>query len=58
MGCDAGEGVCAYDERACSLEDQPYCGCDGVTFYGSGSCPGERYEHVGECAGDGEPGDP
>jgi hypothetical protein len=56
MGCDAGEGVCANAERACTLDDQPYCGCDGETFYGSGSCPGERYEHVGECEGDGAPG--
>jgi len=26
-----------------------YCGCDGQTFQGSGSCPPRPYSHRGAC---------
>ena len=42
-GCGPGEGVCASRERICTKDHRAYCGCDGKTFYGSGSCPGGRY---------------
>lgn len=48
-GCGPGQGVCASRERACTRDLRSYCGCDGVTFQGSGSCPGRRFSHRGEC---------
>jgi hypothetical protein len=49
QGCGPGEGECAEAERACSADIAAYCGCDGVTFTGSGTCPGGRYQHTGAC---------
>ena len=43
-------GVCAARQRACTRDLRAYCGCDGQTFKGSGSCPGNRYAHKGACA--------
>jgi hypothetical protein len=40
--CDEGGGVCASRDRACTADLVQYCGCDGETFAGSGSCPGHR----------------
>jgi hypothetical protein len=48
-GCGANGGICAVKNRACTKDYRAYCGCDGVTFHGSGSCPGRRYAHRGEC---------
>ena len=48
-GCGEGEGVCAAANRMCTRDRRPYCGCDGVTFYSSGSCPGQRYANKGAC---------
>lgn len=44
LGCgrDA-PGVCAPARRRCTKDRRAYCGCDGTTFYGSGSCPGRRF---------------
>ncbi|MCH9687056.1 MAG: hypothetical protein K0V04_36815, partial [Deltaproteobacteria bacterium] len=42
-------GQCASNERACTRDYATYCGCDGQEFHGSGSCPGQRYAHRGEC---------
>lgn len=42
-------GVCAPRSRACTRDLRPYCGCDGATFRTSGSCPGRRFAHTGEC---------
>jgi hypothetical protein len=49
LGCGQGEGVCAAEGRSCTDDNRPYCGCDGNTFYDSGSCAGARYEHEGVC---------
>lgn len=49
-GCtDTTPGTCAPAERACTRDRRPYCGCDGETFYSSGSCPGRRYARQGTC---------
>jgi hypothetical protein len=48
-GCGPGEGVCQPRDRMCTRDLQPYCGCDGQTFRNSGSCPGARFAHRGEC---------
>lgn len=50
QGCgDAAPGRCAPARRACTKDRRAYCGCDGVTFYGSGSCPGRRYSARAAC---------
>jgi hypothetical protein len=49
QGCGAQEGVCVSRNRACTRDLGSYCGCDGQTFQSSGSCPGRRYAHEGEC---------
>lgn len=48
-GCGDGEARCMPATRACTRDLRPYCGCDGVTFRTSGSCPGRRFAHRGEC---------
>jgi hypothetical protein len=48
-GCGPMGGVCASKQRACTMDYRPYCGCDGVTFHGSGGCPNRRYAYRGEC---------
>jgi len=47
-GCGPGEGRCATD-RVCSDDVVLFCGCEGVTFVGSSTCPGARFEHAGPC---------
>lgn len=63
-GCGADQpGSCVSRQRACTRDLRTYCGCDGQTFQGSGSCPNRRYAGRGECdsgsagnkAADGEP---
>jgi len=49
FGCGAGQGICMPADRRCTRDLRPYCGCDGATFRASGSCPGQRYAHRGEC---------
>lgn len=56
-GCtDDAPGTCVAAARACTKDFRTYCGCDGVTFHGSGSCPGARFAHREACEGavDGE----
>ncbi|MEM7153507.1 MAG: hypothetical protein AAF799_11745 [Myxococcota bacterium] len=49
-GCgDDTPGTCASNSRMCTRDYRAYCGCDGTTFHGSGSCPGQRYAKRGEC---------
>ena len=49
-GCGAeAKGTCVSRNRACTRDLRTYCGCDGQTFQSSGSCPGRRYGHEGEC---------
>ncbi len=51
LGCgDAAPGVCMTKQRPCTMDLRQYCGCDGVTFNGSGTCPGRRYAAKGACA--------
>jgi hypothetical protein len=35
--------------RACTRDLAQYCGCDGLTVEGSGSCPPRAYSHRGPC---------
>jgi len=49
MGCGDNKGVCAAKGRACTRDFRQYCGCDGKTFGGSGSCPGRRYSARAPC---------
>lgn len=47
--CGEGGGVCAPSDRTCTADHVQYCGCDGETFAGSGSCPGHRARARGAC---------
>jgi hypothetical protein len=48
-GCgDDAPGTCV-GMRPCTRDLRQYCGCDGVTFGASGTCPGRRYAHRGPC---------
>jgi hypothetical protein len=50
LGCGADTpGTCAPAKRGCTKDRRAYCGCDGITFYGSGSCPGKRYAAKAAC---------
>jgi hypothetical protein len=50
LGCGTAEpGRCAAMDRMCSKDLQRYCGCDGVTFRSSGTCPARRYQNKGSC---------
>ena len=52
-GCgDDTPGVCMSNDRPCTRDLRPYCGCDGETFRTSGSCPGKRYSARDFCPGD------
>lgn len=60
-GADCGKGqVCAGEEGCdktwtckpsppCTRDLRTYCGCDGKTFQGSGSCPGQKYKKRSAC---------
>jgi hypothetical protein len=51
QGCDAGKpGVCVAASRGCTRDLRQYCGCDGVVFQASGSCPAKRFASRGACA--------
>jgi hypothetical protein len=53
LGCgDDQPGACMGPGRACTRDLRPYCGCDGETFFSSGTCPNQRYEHPGACDGE------
>src|SRR5688572_11076476 len=44
QGCGPDQpGACAPKTRGCTRDRRQYCGCDGVTFFSSGSCPGQRF---------------
>ncbi len=50
LGCDeASPGKCAPAKRMCTMDLRTFCGCDGKTFQGSGSCPKHRYKAAGPC---------
>jgi hypothetical protein len=42
-------GTCAPDKRMCTRDRRTYCGCDGKTFFASGTCPGRRYAARNAC---------
>lgn len=46
-GCDV--AWTCQPSRACTRDLRPYCGCDGRTIHGSGSCPPAPYSRRGEC---------
>ncbi len=48
-GCGAESGTCVSAQRACTKDLREYCGCEGVTFQASGSCPSQRFAHTGAC---------
>ena len=49
-GCGPDQpGVCAPEQRACTRDRRPFCGCDGQEFFGSSTCPGNRFQHKGPC---------
>lgn len=43
------KGVCMSRNRACTRDIRAFCGCDGKTFQGSSSCPGQRFSSRGRC---------
>ncbi|MFV8752623.1 hypothetical protein ACNOYE_18910 [Nannocystaceae bacterium ST9] len=49
VGCGANEGRCTARDRICTRDLATYCGCDGVEFQNSGSCPGGRFAYRGPC---------
>lgn len=48
VGSCSGGWTCETDV-ACTDDLRQYCGCDGTTFSGSGSCPQLGYANQGEC---------
>ena len=46
-GC--GASWTCQKQRPCTRDLAAFCGCDGATFRGSGSCPAQRYAHRGAC---------
>jgi len=47
-GCGPAARRCAPD-MACTKDLVEYCGCDGKTISGSGSCPPAPFTHRGPC---------
>jgi hypothetical protein len=43
------KGICMARNRSCTRDLRTYCGCDGQTFRGSGSCPGRRFSARSAC---------
>ncbi len=58
VGCGSNEGRCVEKERMCTRDLAQYCGCDGRTFQGSGTCPGARFAYRGPCEPKREDGEP
>jgi len=51
QGCtDTAPGTCMPKLRRCTRDRKPFCGCDGVTFWGSSTCINRRYRAPGLCA--------
>ena len=40
---------CVFTAMPCTDDAAPHCGCDGVTFYDSSTCPTQPFAHRGEC---------
>lgn len=43
--------VCRPGPIGCTADLSPFCGCDGVTFFSSSSCPSRPYQSRGPCLG-------
>lgn len=51
-GCSRGSGgVCAEPGTGCTKDLATYCGCNGVEFRASGSCPNQQFAYRGPCEG-------
>lgn len=55
QGCGADQGRCVSNQRMCTMDLVPYCGCDRVTFRASSGCPKRTYASRGECGSSGPP---
>jgi hypothetical protein len=50
QGCTADQpGTCRGERQPCTRDRRPFCSCDGEQFFGSSSCPGQRYDKQGPC---------
>ncbi len=53
MVCEGAQGCdtiwTCVPAHPCTADFSPFCGCDGVTFHGSSTCPERKYSHRGEC---------
>jgi hypothetical protein len=50
QGCSNDKpGTCAPSKRMCTRDRRSYCGCDGKSFFASGTCPGRRYAARNAC---------
>jgi hypothetical protein len=50
FGCGGDRpGTCMSRNRSCTRDLRQFCGCDGKTFQGSGSCPGRRFSARRAC---------
>ena len=51
-GAADGTGTCEKKPEACTQEDDPVCGCNGVTYYNAcaAAAAGVSVTYVGECA--------
>lgn len=52
--CQGPEGcgvtwTCSTGPVGCTADVANFCGCDGRTFQGSSSCPGQLFRHRGRC---------
>jgi hypothetical protein len=48
-GCGGAGPKCVDANRACTRDLVAYCGCDGKTFSGSGTCAGRPFRKKGTC---------
>lgn len=48
-GCGPDQARCVPRVRICTRDLVYFCGCDGMTFTGSSSCPGRPFKHRGPC---------
>ncbi len=48
MNCTTASGLCV-PTRPCTRDAAQFCGCDGVTFTTSSTCPNQNYQYMGAC---------
>lgn len=49
MGCTGPAWECVFTGMACTDDLAAYCGCDGLTFYDSSTCPTQPFADRGAC---------